>query len=147
MENILSVLSDYYPIKFDHFEKMRDAGSVSYAVLSGNCKYFLRVIKPAFLDTAVMGAEIQVFLLSKGFPVPPVIFTKDNLPYIKSDNRLYILYEFIEGSESNPELDAEIIGAFIGKLHYTMKEYTGELKNQDKHFFIGRYIEILRKNQ
>lgn len=80
IKDILSILNEYYSIHFDRNEMMRDAGSVSYTVFSGNDKYFLRVIKPAFLDTAVMGADIQVFLQNQGFPVPPVIFTKDNLP-------------------------------------------------------------------
>lgn len=79
--------------------------------------------------------------------MPPVIFTKDNLPYVRMDNGLFILYEFVEGSESNPEQDAEAIGALIGKLHNMMKEYTGELVKRDKHFFIGRYIDILRRKQ
>ena len=105
--DILSILNEYYPIRFDRNELMRDAGSVSYAVLSGNDKYFLRVIKPAFLDTAVIGADVQAFLQSQGFPVPPVILTKDNRPYVRSDNGLFILYEYVEGSESNPEHDAE----------------------------------------
>lgn len=147
IKDILSILNEYYPIHFDRNEMMRDAGSVSYTVFSGNDKYFLRVIKPAFLDTAVMGADIQVFLQNQGFPVPPVIFTKDNLPYVRMDNGLFILYEFIEGSESNPEQDAEAIGALIGKLHNMMREYTGELVKRDKHFFIGRYIDILSRKQ
>jgi Ser/Thr protein kinase RdoA (MazF antagonist) len=145
--DILNVLKEHYPMNFDKLDMMRDAGSVSYAVFSGENKYFLRVIKPAFLDTAVMGADIQVFLQSQGFPVPPVIFTKSNLPYVKTKNGLYILYEFIEGSESNPEQDAEAIGALIGNLHYTMKEYPGELVKRDKYFFTGRYIGILRRKQ
>ena len=145
--DILSILNEYYPIHFDSNELMRDAGSVSYTVFSGNDKYFLRVIKPAFLDTAVMGADIQVFLQSQYFPVPSVIFTKDNLPYVRTDNILFILYEFVKGNESNPEQDAEAVGALIGKLHYTMKKYTGELIKRDKHFFIGRYFEILRRKQ
>lgn len=144
---ILNILNKYYPIHFDRNELMRDAGSISYTVLSGNDKYFLRVIKPAFLDTAVMGADIQVFLQCQGFPVPPVIFTKDNLPYVRTNNGLFILYEFVEGSESNPEQDAESIGALVGKLHYTMKEYTGKLIKRDKYFFVGRYIDILRRKE
>ncbi|KAF0193739.1 MAG: aminoglycoside phosphotransferase [Bacillota bacterium] len=145
--DILSILNEYYPIRFDRKELMRNAGSVSYAVFSGNDKYFLRVIKPAFLDTAVIGADVQAFLQNQGFPVPPVILTKDNLPYVRMDNGLFILYEFVEGSESNPEQDAEAIGALIGKLHNMMKEYTVELVKRDKHFFIGRYIDILRRRQ
>lgn len=129
---ILSILNENYPIHFDRDEMIRDAGSVSYTVFSRNDRYFLRIIKPAFLDTAIKGTDIQVFLQNQGFPVPPVIFTRDNLPYVKTDDGLFILYDFVEGSESNPEQDAEAVGALIGKLHYTTKEYTGELIKRDK---------------
>lgn len=144
---LLSILSKHYPIRFDRNEFMRDSGSVSYTVFSGNDRYFLRVIKPAFMDTAVMGADIQLFLQSQDFPVPPVILSKDNLPYVRTNSGLIILYEFVEGRESNPEQDAEAIGELIGKLHQTMKKYPGELVKRDRHFFIGRYIDILRKKQ
>ncbi len=145
--DILRILNEFYPISFDKSNMMRDAGSVSYAVFSGNDRYFLRVIKPAFLNNAVLGVDVQVFLLNRGFPVPPVIFTKDNLPYVKTGEGLLILYDFVEGSESNPEQDAPAIGALIGKLHITMKEYPGELTKRDKHFFVGRYIDILSRKQ
>jgi len=49
-----------------------------------------------------MGTEIQVFLQNQDFPVPPIIFTKDRSPYVKIGDRLLILYEFIEGSDSVP---------------------------------------------
>ena len=147
VHDISSILKESYAIRFDRVEMMRDAGSVSYAVSSGNDRYFLRVVKPAFLDTAVMGADIQVFLQNQGFPVPPVILAADDLPYVRTDNGLFILYKFIEGSESDPEQDAEAIGALIGRLHGVMKGYTGDLIKRDRHFFIGRYIDILRRKQ
>ena len=145
--NILGILNEYYPMHFDRYEILRDAGSVSYAVFSSNDKYFLRVIKPAYLDNAVIGTDIQVYLQNQGFPVPLVISTKNDLSYVKTDDGLFILYDFVEGSESNPEQDAEAVGTLIGKLHHTMKEYTGELIKRDKHFFIVKYIEILKKKQ
>ena len=131
----------------DRHGEIRDGGSTSCAVFSGGDKYFLRVIKPAFFDTAITGVEIQVFLQGKGFPVPPVVFTKDNLPYIKTNDAVYILYNFIEGSESNPEQDAEAIGELVGNLHHVMKDYPGQLVKRDKHFYVGRYIDLLRKKQ
>lgn len=42
-----------YPMHFDRFELMRDSGSKAYVAVSDDDKYFLRVIKPAFYDTAV----------------------------------------------------------------------------------------------
>jgi Ser/Thr protein kinase RdoA (MazF antagonist) len=145
--DLLNILNEHYPMKFGKHKLLRDGGSTSYAVISGGDKYFLRVIKPAFLDTAINGVDIQVFLQNKGFSVPSIIFTKDALPYVKTNNGLYILYEFIKGSESNPRNDAETIGELIGKLHYTMKDYPGELVKRDKHFYVGRYIDILKKKQ
>ncbi len=145
MEEIKQILNEYYPIKFDRIEMMRDMGSKSYTAFSGNNKYFLRVIKPVLFNTAVIGADIQVFLQNKGFPVPHIKLTNKQFPYVKNENILFILYEFIEGSDSNPEQDAEAIGALVGRLHQVMKKYPGELVKRDKHFYIGRYIEILQR--
>ena len=147
MENIINMLNEHYALTFDRFELLREGGSISYAVFSGDDKYFLRVISPAFFDTAATGADIQVFLRNKGFPVPLIIFTKENLPYIKTNDKLLILYEFIDGAECEPEQDAKKIGALIGKLHSSMKDYKGRLIKRDKQFYIGRYIDILRKVQ
>ena len=126
---------------------MRDMGSTSYTTFSGSNKYFMRMIKPAFFNTAVTGADIQVFLQNQGFPVPPIIFTNEDMPYVRTENGLFILYEFIEGNDSDPEQDAEAIGALVGRLHQVMKAYPGELVIRDKHFYIDRYIEILQKKQ
>ena len=145
--DIINLLNNHYPISFDTAEIIRDAGSTSYAVLSGGDKYFLRAVKPAFFDTALTGAEIQAFLYHKGFPAPRIVYTTENTPYYKTDNMLLILYEFIEGSESNPEQDAEAIGELAGQLHLAMKNYPGLLVKRDKHFYIGRYIDMLRKRK
>ncbi len=145
MKAIVEMLNKNYPFEIDRIELLRDMGSTSYTAFSGSNKYFLRAIKPALLDTAVIGTNIQVFLQKQGFPVPPIIFTNDDLHYVKDENGLFILYEFIEGNDCNPEQDAEAIGALVGRLHKEMKIYTGELVQRDKHFYIGRYIEILRK--
>jgi Ser/Thr protein kinase RdoA (MazF antagonist) len=144
---IINVLNAHYPIRFDKHEELRDGGSTSYAVFSGGDKYFLRVVKPALFDTSIIGVNSQVFLRNKNFPVPPVIHTKDNLLYVEMETELYILYEYIEGVESDPEQDAEAIGELVGNLHRVMKDYHGELVKRDKHFFIGRYIDILRNRE
>jgi len=141
---ILHTLNEHYPIRFDKHEELRDGGSTSYAVFSGCDKYFLRVVKSAFFDTAIIGVNIQVFLQNKNFIVPPIIRTSNGSLYVQTKNELFILYKFIEGEESNPDLDAEVIGALVGNLHNIMKDYSGELVKRDKHFYIGRYIDILR---
>ena len=144
MSGLIDILNEHYPIRINCIELIRDMGSIAYLVLAGSDKLFLRVIKPAFFNTAIIGADIQVFLQNKNFPVPQIIFTNENMPYVQKDDKLLILYEFIEGDNSNPEQDAEAIGELVGKLHYEMKAYPRELVSRDKHFYIGRYIEILQ---
>lgn len=147
MINILRILNNFYNMSFTDITKIRDGGSVSYAVYSDSCRYFLRVIKPAFIETAISGVNIQVFLQNREFSVPLVVLTKDNLPYARTESGLFILYEFIEGSDSDTDQDIEDIGMLISRLHNTMRDYTGELKNCDRQFYIGRYIDILIKKQ
>lgn len=136
---------------FDSLEFVRDSGSMAYAVFSGRDKYFLRITKPAFFDTVHKSLEIHVFLMKQGFSVPPVIFTWDGSPCVHTSEEdgehLYILYEFIEGKEVDPEQDAEAIGALLGKFHSAMKAYPGTLVKRDKYFYIGRYIDILREKK
>ena len=90
---MIELMNKNYPIHFDSIEFFRDGGSTSYILFSGEEKYFLRVIKPAFFDTAIKAADIQVFLQNREFPVPRVIFSKTDLPYVKTEDGLYILYE------------------------------------------------------
>jgi Ser/Thr protein kinase RdoA (MazF antagonist) len=54
---------------------------------------------------------------------------------------------YIEGADCDPEFDIEAIGALVGRLHYEMKDYPGEFIKRDKHFYIGRYIDILRNRK
>lgn len=147
MEAMIRALNDHYSIRFDRAELLRDMGSASYAAYSGDEKYFLRVIKPSLNDTALTGADIQVFLQKQGFPVPPIILTADGLPCAKTGDALYILYEFIEGQDCDPEQDAEAIGALTGRFHKIMQSYRGALIPRDKQFYIGRYIDILREKR
>ena len=144
MDAIMQIINKNYPIKVSRLELLRDAGSIAYTVFSHEEKYFLRVIKPAFFDTAIKGAEIQLFLKNQDYSVPRIIFTHNGLSHVNNEDTLLILYEFIQGTDSDPIQDAEPIGALVGKLHQIMKEYPSGLVKRDKQFYIGRYIDILR---
>lgn len=148
---ILKIINANYPLQFDNIEFLRDSGCYAYAIYSNGCKYFLRVTKPMFFDTATKSLDIHLFLQKQGFSVPKIIYTKDHLPYIQiqdeDGDHYYVVYEYIEGEAVEPEQDAEIIGAFIGQLHNTMKEYPGELINQDRYYYVDRYINIMHAKQ
>ena len=145
------LINKHYSVRFDSFELVRDGGSFAYAAVSDGKKYFMRVIKPAFFDTAVSGVDVQYFLQNKNFPVPSIVLTNDGKSCVheKRDDGdyLYVMYEYVEGVESEPAQDAKKIGALIGNLHLLMRDYSGQLSKRDKHFFVGRYLDILRKKQ
>jgi len=60
--DILNMLKDQYHIVADRLEQLRDGGSTSYAVSVSSGIYFLRVVKPAFFDTAFTGVDVHVYL-------------------------------------------------------------------------------------
>ncbi len=148
---ILDILNKHYPMNFDRIEFIRDSGCTAYGVYAGESKYFLRVTKPMFFDTASKSLDIHLYLQEQGFDVPPVIFTKDGSPCMQASDAegkyFYVLYEFIEGVEVDPESDAERIGAFIGRLHQVMKGYPGELTRNDRYYYVDKYIHILREKK
>lgn len=148
---ILDVLNGHYPMRFERIEFIRDSGCTAYAVYVDGEKYFLRVTKPMFFATASRSLDIHLYLQRQGFDVPPVIFTKDGAPCVQAgggeEKYFYVLYEFIEGEEADPVADAEIIGAFVGRLHQVMKGYPGELKRNDKYYYVDKYIHILREKK
>ncbi len=149
--DIINYLQEHYSLKADTIELVREGGSQAYVVTAGGRKFFLRAVKPAFFDTAAAAVDIQYYLQKQDFPVPPILPADDGSPCvhwrITDEKRLCVLYEYIEGKESEPERDAEAIGELIGKLHKTMKGYPGPLIKHDKPFFISRYIDILHRKQ
>lgn len=149
--DIINLLIEHYSIKADTLELVREAGSSAYVVTKGNSRYFLRVVHPAFFDTASAAVDIQYYLQNQGFPVPKILPAGNGSPCVQwniaDEKRLFVLYEYIEGTECDPDQDAEAIGELLGKLHKTMKSYPGSLIKHDKPFFIDRYIDILRRKQ
>jgi len=147
VHDLLPLLRAHYPLRFDSLEFARESVSVAYIARAGGEKYFLRHVKPAFTEQARRGADIQLYLQHRGFPVPPIILTSDGAPCVEAGGRLLILYEYIEGGEANPDKDAEALGALVGRLNQVMKDYPGPLRIHDRHYYIDKYIEILRAKQ
>lgn len=145
MENLLRQLNGHYPMTFDRVIRNRDMGSTSYVAYVGERPYFLRSIKPALADTARNGVQVQQFLAGRGFPVPAILPTADGRDWVEWEEGLLVLYEFIEGEDVDPEVDAEAIGALTGRLHREMRDYRGELVRRDRAFYLGRYIATLEK--
>ncbi|SHH90825.1 Ser/Thr protein kinase RdoA involved in Cpx stress response, MazF antagonist [Butyrivibrio fibrisolvens DSM 3071] len=131
-------------------EFLREGGTTTY-IVKGRPKYLLKVIGSAFSGTARQSASIMRYLEENGFPVPKPILTNSVEAFfeteIDGEKKLIVLMEFIAGDEPELEKCASEVGRLVGRFHQLMEEYPSELVYRDKKFFIGRYIEFLRKKK
>lgn len=147
MNYLVEMLNSNYDLDIKNIELFREGGNLAYVVYGEDKKFFLKIIRPPFIENTLYSIDIQLFLMKNQFPVIPIVLAKNNAAYVETnindERKIFILYEFIEGEEPNPE-NTEEVGELIGKLHRIMENYSGELPLRDKHFFIERYIEIMR---
>jgi len=148
---MLETLNSMYTIQAISLQLFREGGCCSYIVFGASQKYFLKVVPGAFLDTINQSLNILVFLEERGFPSPRIIPTIEGLLHIEVNNTqsktIWVLFDFIEGSEPSHVEDIESIGELVGQLHSIMRDYTGELSVRRKEFFIDRYITILNQKK
>ena len=144
------ILALNYGIESPSLEFLREGGTTTY-IVNGRPKYLLKVIGSAFSDTARRSASIMRYLEGNGFPVPKTILTKNGETIFETEadgeKILIVLMDFIDGDEPELEKCASEVGRLVGRFHQLMEEYPSELVYRDKEFFIGRYIEFLRKKK
>ena len=149
-KTLQDILALNYGIESPSLEFLREGGTTTY-IVNGRSKYLLKVIGSAFSDTARQSASIMRYLEVNGFPVPKTILTKSGETIFETEvdgeKSLIVLMDFIDGDEPEIEKCASEVGRLVGRFHQLMKEYPSELVYRDKEFFIGRYIEFLRKKK
>ena len=91
------------------------------------------------------------YLEENGFPVPKTVLTLSGQALteasLEGEDRLILLQEYLEGDEPDLEARAPEVGALAGRLHSLLERYPGAPAERDEAFFIGRYLEILRKKK
>ncbi len=142
------ILAEHYGIENPSLEFLREGGANTY-IVNGKLKYLLKIIGSAFSKTARQSVSIMRYLEGNGFPVPKTILTKVGDAVleteIEGEKKLIVLMEFIGGEEPELEKCASEVGDLVGRFHQLMEEYLSELVFRDKEFFIGRYLDFLRK--
>ena len=142
------ILAGYYGIESPSPEFLREGGTHTY-IINGKNKYLLKVIGSAFSETARQSVSIMRYLEGNGFPVPKTIPTKSGEAFFEAESdgekKLIVLMEFIDGDEPNLEECATEVGGLVGRFHQLMEMYPEEVSPKGKEFFIGRYLEFLRK--
>lgn len=143
------ILTLNYEIESPSLEFLREGGGHTYVVNGRENKYLLKVIGAAFSDTARQSMAIMRYLEENGFPVPKTILTKSGEAFCEAvagdEKNLIVLMEFIDGDEPELEKHAFEVGELVGRFHQLMEKYPEEAVSKGKEFFIGRYLEFLRK--
>ncbi len=149
-KTLQDILTANYGIESPSLEFLREGGALTY-IVNGSVKYLLKVIGPAFAGTARQSVSIMRYLEENGFPVPKTILTKNGETIFETEadgeKILIVLMDFIDGDEPELEKCASEVGRLVGRFHQLMEEYPSELVYRDKEFFIGRYLEFLRKKK
>lgn len=142
------ILTEHYEIENCSLEFLREGGTRTY-IVNGETKYLLKVIGSTFSKTARQSVSIMRYLEENGFPVPEIILTKsgDAILETESDDekKLIVLMRFVDGDEPELETCTAKVGELVGRFHQLMDKYSGEPVIHGKEFFIGRYLDFLRK--
>ncbi|SET68623.1 phosphotransferase enzyme family protein [Paenibacillus sp. NFR01] len=146
---ILEHLNREHRSGFHDMVWFRDGGSLSYLIRSGDQRYFLKIIRPQMLETAIQSIGIHLYLRRHQFPVPAIIPGRTGSPYSIAETAqgryLFVVYEYLEGAEPDIHQHAESIGSLTGVFHALMQGYSGPLTERGKDFFLDRYLGILKK--
>lgn len=146
---ILLKLRENYNDKISGIDFLRKSGGTTYIVNGEGQKFFLKIAGKAFYDTIRQSVDIVRYLSQKGFPVPNIMETKSGMPMLEIHDQgqeyLFILSEYIDGKEPDLCTCGEQVGELMGWLHTLLLDYKGPLIERDYHFFIERYVEILRR--
>ncbi len=146
---LLAALKEHYPIAFERVERLRDAGSTTYAAYAERENYFVKLTKPAFGDTVEGAVQLHLFLQGRGIPVPRLIAAEGERPFVRlkdgAAERCLLLYEYLDLAEIDLSRDAREAGALLGRLHREMELYRGELVSRDRAFYVDRYLRLLER--
>jgi len=78
---IREILNQNCDIDVRNIELFREGGNISYVVYGKDKKFFLKIIRPPFIENTLYSIDVQLYLMKNQFPVIPVVLTKNNDPW------------------------------------------------------------------
>ena len=150
---LINILQESYGLQNVSLQFLRKGGAKVYlAETSDGKQYLLKVIGPAFAETARQSVDVMCYLQQRGFSVPQIIFTQKGQAFLETEIDdevgLIVLQQYLaQGDEPEMLKSAHEIGILTGQFHNLMEQYPARLTKQNKQFFIGRYLDFLRRRQ
>ncbi len=144
---ILDQLSKQYGYKFNDIQLLRDWIGQVYIVKATDRRYILKIFRKQYSASAKQSVTVMNYLMEHDFPVPAIIKTMGGESFFLTaeDNRVAVLYEYIDGTEPVRELKLKVIGELSGQMRKIMEHYPDELYHKDDKFYIERYLSKLSK--
>ena len=100
---IIEILNQNYNLDIKNIELFREGGNLAYVVYGEDKKFFLKIIRPPFIENTLYSIDIQLYLMKNQFPVIPIVLTKNDAAYVETNindkRKILILYEYIEGKD------------------------------------------------
>lgn len=144
---MINQLSKEYGYKFYDLHLLRDWIGQVYLVTSDSKKYILKIFREQHSSAAKQSALVMNYLYERDFTVPAIMKTLSGESFFltAADNHVAILYEYLDGSEPERNLNLQEIGKLAGQMRKLMEQYPGNLSRKDDQFYIERYLSILSK--
>ena len=83
INHIIEILNQNYNLHIKNIELFREGGNLAYVVYGEDNKFFLKIIRPPFIENALYPIDIQLYLMKNQFPVIPIVLAKMMLLMLK----------------------------------------------------------------
>lgn len=97
--NIKNVIRDNYYIEPKEVKKNGDSTDGNVYIINSDKKYVLKIYDSEIHANSMV--LLHDYLLNKEFHVPKIIKTKDNKGCLKNEDKIFVIYSFLEGSQLN----------------------------------------------
>lgn len=147
LQKLLNDLKMIYGRPFHDIAMHRDMIGYVCVVYENRKKYILKLFKSRNTEQALQSVEIMKYLAAADFPTVRIHPASTGEAYFRyhyqGEERIGVLYEYVNGREPNKRTDIPGISRQGGRLHQLMMEYPYSLHCHEKEFFIDRYIRCL----
>lgn len=150
-DNLINEIKHSYQINIENVKLHRDMIGRVYFLQNEEKKYMFKIFPSFKTDDALQTIRILDYLKAKSYPVVSVIRTVQNDSHIvlssQNGSCVGILYDYVEGTTPDGNIEAKSIGTQIGKLHNLMERYPEKLIHRTKFDYIDGYISNMQALQ
>lgn len=143
IDNLRRFIRDEYGFKELQLTVHREMIGTIFLLEVDEKRYVLKQYKEVYTEEAIRSIDIMCFLNNNNAPVPKVLYTKTQKPYVVYRNKVIVIFEYVEGKDvCFAEHEKGIISS-LDKIQKVMSKYPKELPKRDYWFYVLRYIEYL----